>query len=499
MTKLCTSASAKGGRVGTIEGASPSRGLDRTTVHPGSVLCLAILVAAIGGGCGDGRTMGAPDAGGGADGSAPASDGARPRRDGGARTDGGRRPIDPPPVIRGWPEANDYSWDGSWSPSASDFPLDGLLDDVYNDGHRVDGSASPILPPGEWDYEGHALANWRNFSSTLGTFDQLEDAGSHHYGWRFMGNGAATDYQGPAAYFEGSSGPDLMDLGAGGAMHSFGEGNLADGPDVLIFNSAYSLDFRTGSTESGRLRDNDLVVAGCDENTDGSFDIITTTIHTGPGSDWVFARDMSRAAIDLGNGNHGRTGAIDDRDGNDLVVLRGNIHDTRVYGGWGHDTAVWYLDDGIQTERWLGLNFFGGGGEGDALWGDEGTDRLVMVVPTDAPIVDRTPTPAGSVYFRGADGGLILDDPTQGDRFAAYCVECGVGPGGRKTVVIEYRSADESVFTGEFYLTAFEELQIGIGDGARVYRIDDVNGRLEEAADLTPFEPPSYPTDRCAG
>ncbi len=427
--------------------------------------------------------------------------------DGATSVDGGGRHRDsgppgdagpPLPPAHGWPTDNTYSWDGRWTPT--EFPIDGLLDDEYFDGHTGrDGMPTPILPPGAWDYEdaNDDLANWRNFSMSIGAMEMLRDGDGNHYGWRLVPTDF--DYSGAGAYFEGSTGTDIIDLGPNGAIHSFGEGDLRDGPDILVFDRSYSIHFRTGSTQGGALRDDDLVIAGCGSNPDGSFDIMTTTIHTGPGRDWVFIRDLSRAGVDLGNGDGGRTDTIDPADLDDLVVLRGNTHDFRVSGGNGDDVAVWYVDDNVQTETYLGPNFFGGGGAGDAIWGDPGTDRLVLAVPDDTPVVTSTPTPPGSLLVRATDGGLILDDPTQDDVFARYCVECGTGPGGRKTVILEYVSADESIHTGYFYLTAFEELQVGIGDAARVYRIDDVNGRLDEAPDLEVLDPPSPPPSFCGG
>ncbi len=419
----------------------------------------------------------------------------------GGTPDGGLPDAGQVQPVEGWPNPNQWSWNGRWTPAAGDFPLDGLLDDEYFDGHPGgDGQPTPILPPGEWDWEdaNDDLANWRNFETNLGAFAPLVDDQGRQYGWRLVGNvPEAVDYSGPASYFEGSAGADILDLGAQGALHSFGAGNLADGPDVLVFATSWALDFRTGSTVTGGLRDDDLVVAGCGPNPDGSFDVETTTIHTGPGSDWVFVRDLSRAAVDLGNGDDGRTDATDGLDGDDLVVLRGNTHDFRVFGGFGNDVAVWYADDNVQTTTWLGPNFFGGGGHGDALWDDPGVDRLVLAVPDDTPLVTSTPTPPGAVLVRTTDGALILDDPTQADEFARYCVECGTGPQGQKTIILEYLSVDESVFTGYFYLTAFEELQIGIGPDARVYALDSTAGTATEIADAVAVVPPDWPTQYC--
>lgn len=400
----------------------------------------------------------------------------------------------------GWPAGNEYAWDGSWSPAPGDFPLSGLLDDEYHDGHADgQGDPTPILPPGEWDWDdgNDDLANWRNFRDNIGSFEPLSDGAEHQFGWRLVGTASDIDYSGPAEYFEGSSGTDLLDLGPGGQLHSYGAGQLADGPDELVFDRSWSLDFRTGSTSTGAARDNDLVIAGCGSNPDGSFDIETTSVHTGPGSDWVFIRDWSRAGVDLGNGDDGNTSVLDPSDGDDLVVVRGNAHDFRVMGGSGDDVAVWYVDEHVQTQQWLGPNFFGGGGWSDAVWADDGTDRLVLVVPTDTIIVEQPPTPVGALLILATDGQLVDDAPTAGDPYAHYCVECGTSPTGRKTVILEYRSADDAVFTGYFFVTAFEVLQLGVGSGATVYEIDDVAGSLSERSDLEAFEPPVPPASYC--
>jgi hypothetical protein len=401
----------------------------------------------------------------------------------------------------GWPEANEWSWNGSWTPGDGDFPLDGLLDDEYFDGHLGgDGAPTPILPPGAWDWSDadDDLANWRNFEDNIGGFSMLLDSEGRHFGWELAPNDpGACDYSGPADYFEGSSGPDLLRLGAAGAAHSFASGELGDGPDLLVFERSWSLDLRVGSSETGALRDDDLVVAGCGADPDGAFDVETTSVHTGPGADWVFVRDISRAAADLGNGADGRTDTLDPDDGGDLVVLRGNTQDFRVMGGAGDDVAVWFVDDNVQTTTWLGPNFFGGGGAGDALWGDGGTDLLVLAIPADTALVTATPTPAGGLLVMGTDGTFIPDEPTVADPFAAYCVECGESPEGRRTVIMEYDSADGAIATGYFYVTAFERLQVGVGEGARVFAIDDVAGAIAELPDEPPFAPPAWPTWEC--
>jgi len=399
----------------------------------------------------------------------------------------------------GWPTGNEYSWNGSWTPGPSDFPLSGLLDDEYFDGHvGSDGNPTPVLPPGAWDWDDGSddLANWRNFCDNIGSFEQLADGAQQHFGWGIVGLAGDIDFTGPAAYFEGSSGTDRIQLGPNGQLHSYGSGNLADGPDELAFDRAWAVDFRTGSSLSGAARDDDLVIAGCGSHPDGSFGIETTSIHTGPGSDWVFVRDWSRAAVDLGNGDGGRTDVIDPVDGNDLVVIRGNAHDFRIMGGAGDDVAVWFVDEHVQTQQWLGPNFFGGGGWDSAVWDDDGTDRLVLGIDAATTIVSEPPTPPGGLLVMATDGVLVDDPPTAADPHAHYCVECGTSPTGRKTVIFEYRSVDDAVFTGYFYVSAFEQLQLGVGVDAAVYDIDDGAGSVSvnESAErfIVPVPPASY-------
>ena len=393
-----------------------------------------------------------------------------------------------------WPTPNEYSWDGSWTPADTDFPIAGLYDDVYFDGHPDNsGKATPILPPGDWDWGGQPnLSNWNNFSQNVGTFSLLLDSKSRAFGWRFVGNPVdAAVFSGAAEYFSGSSGADIIYLGPQGDISSI-SGNLGEGPDVLLTATSHSLDYRTGSSLSGSAHDNDLLVLGCSPRPDGSFGIVTTTFHTGPGADWVFVRDLDRSAIDLGNGDGGKTTVIDPNDGDDLVVLHGNTHDFRVFGGGGSDTFVWYVDENVQTSTWLGPNFFGGGGDDLAVWSDPGVDRLVLVIPTSTTLVTTTPTPGGGLLVQPTSGTLVEDDPTQSDPYARYCVECP-GPKGQKTVRMEYNSADGKVKTGYFGVSSVEELQIGIGADAKVYRVDAVTGTATLDRTLVPFVPPSTP------
>ncbi|MEM7244830.1 MAG: hypothetical protein AAF533_05770 [Acidobacteriota bacterium] len=403
--------------------------------------------------------------------------------------------VEEPPTLT-FPTANEWSWNGRWTPEDTDFPLAGLLDNEYDDGH--DGT--PVLPPGDWDWDdgNDDLANWNNFATNIGDFLPRTDGRGRQHGWELdPARPGSVEYSGAAQYFEGSSGGDVMNLGATGQVHSFGSGSLGGGPDVLIYDRSWALDFRTGSSVDASLNDDDLLVAGCDVESDGRFDIETTTIHGGPGADWFFIRDIQRAAVDLGNGADGRTDTLDPNDGDDVTVFRGNTYDFRFFGGEGSDTVFWLVDENIQTTDWLGPNFFGGGGAGDALWTDSGTDRLVMVVPDDTTMIDDTPTRAGELLVRRGGEDFREDGPTASDPFAAYCIECGIGPDGRRTVILEYVSADSSIETGFFFLTSIEELQVGVGDGARVFRLDDVNGVAIEDASLTPVDVPELPAEYC--
>jgi len=185
-----------------------------------------------------------------------------------------------------------------------------------------------------------------------------------------------------ALFLSACGGSDDGTAGTGGGGTS--------GSDVLTFCESYSLHFRTGGSSTGSARNDDLVVAGCDPNPDRTFDITTTTIHTGPGRDRVFVRDLDRAAIDLGDGADGRTDTLDPNDGDDPVVLRGNTHDFRVFGGNGSGTFVWFVDDNVQQTAWFGPDFFGGGGFDDALWDDEGIDTNGAGTP-DATAKPFTP------------------------------------------------------------------------------------------------------------
>jgi hypothetical protein len=397
---------------------------------------------------------------------------------------------------------SDSPTDGDSADVALAFDPVGLFDDKYFDGHVWQGKPTPILPPGKWDWNAtnNDLANYKNFQNAIGALVTLQDENGEHCGWKLQAKTpAAVDFAGPAAYFEGSSGRDIVNLGPQGKIHSM-SGSLSAGPDVLVFNKSYSLDFSTSAATGSASHDDDIVVAGCDANATAAFDIATTSIHTGSGADVLFVRDAERSAFDAGNLG-GLTGALDPEDGDDVTILRGNMLDFRTVGGKGNDTVVWYVDEVNQESAWLGPNFFGGGGEGQALWGDSGTDRLVLVIPASTTVISGGATQPGQLLVRtlaNYPSSAQWDAPTQGDPRAKYCVTCGVGPSGRKTVTLEYRSADGAIHTGYFWVTAFEELQIGVGPGARVYTINDVAGTVALNDALPAFEPPALDPSYCA-
>ncbi|MBX3179605.1 MAG: hypothetical protein KF886_19795 [Candidatus Hydrogenedentes bacterium] len=384
---------------------------------------------------------------------------------------------------------NAYSWDGSWSPTPADLPPAGLYDDRYFDGHVLNGVATPLLPPGDWDYvdpvtmQVSALANLNAFRSKVATIVPLEDSGGRPYGWRFdRARPAGMEIDFTADVYAGSSGTDIWDAGAGGFIRFSAGFNTGDGPDVLRVGSVFAADVRTGSSLNGGLRDNDLVIAG-DEiaRAVGNPAIRAATIHTGPGSDLVFINHMEQAAIDLGNGGDGRTDTVDPLDGDDVVILGGNIRDCRIFGGNGDDVFVWYIDETAPTDLLLANSFFGSGGWLPAVWDDAGTDRLIVVVPDDTAVISGPGAlPAGTAQV-GIRAGFPdtpePDGPTLADPFARYYRIAGRSPvGNRQTVFFDYHSASGHVRAGDIYLTAVEELQIGVGPDAKVYRIDDVNG-----------------------
>lgn len=397
-------------------------------------------------------------------------------------------------------EGSEDSEESPEAPEAGEICTVSVFDAKYGDGHEWKGKPTPILPPGQWDWKpsDNDLANWKNFEKNIGAFELLMDASSGPAGWELLGNSLnAVDFAGPAAYFHGSEGRDIVNLGPQGKIHSM-SGGLGAGPDVLVFNESWSLDYSTSS--AGAACDDDIVVAGCDENADSSFDIATTSIHAGAGADLFFVRDAKASGFDGGNLD-GNTSALDPEDGDDIAVFRGNMLDFRFFGGAGNDTAIWYVDEVNQSTPWLGPNFFGGGGAGSALWSDSGTDRLVLVIPTDTELISSGATQPGQLLVRilnGYEAQPEWDGPTVGDPKAKYCITCGVSPAGEKTITIEYRSADGGVNTGYFWVTAFEELQIGIGAGAQVYSIDDVAGTVTLDPSLEKTTPPALDPAYCA-
>jgi len=397
-----------------------------------------------------------------------------------------------------WPnQPNQYSWDGSWTPTAQP---EGIFDSIYNDGHVVEGSPSPLLPPGEWDWQQTALlANWNAFSTRVGTWELLrDDAHDFAFGWRLnRATEAGVAVDAIMEYFHGSSGTDILDLGAGGAFES--TGNLlygpavrfGDGPDMLRYRRGHSAEVRVGSSVTGAARDNDLAIIGGPGSAGlDSYDVVTTTLHTGPGRDLVFVNNFERAALDLGNGEDGRTDALDANDSGDIAVIGGNARDFRVFGGRGDDVFVWNVDEVRHSPGiWLGPNFFGGGGWGDALWGDDGVDRLVLGIPEDTTLVSSPGqvVPGSLLILVQPQEGTVIDTPTEHDDYARYYVYAPPSPTGQLTVTLQYVSADSSVDTAYFFITAVEEIQLGISATAPVYRVDATSGAYSLAADAEAF------------
>lgn len=390
-----------------------------------------------------------------------------------------------------WPgNANAYSWDGSWQPAENELPPIGLYDDLYFDGHNAGGNPSPLLPPGQWDYEETPLANWNAFNSHIGGFDVLQDNLGNAFGWRLNPNtpGACLlNYR--VDPFEGSAGTDIFDLGIEGRITLTEALRLGGGPDMIRYRYCSAAEYWSGTDSSGFAHDNDLILAGSlPALPAGQFDISSCGFHTGPGRDLVFVSNLSRAMIDAGNGAGGRTDTLDPQDGGDLVIINGNAYDFRVFGGGGEDVIVWFAGEVHQNTPWLGPNFFGAAGWGEQVWDTE-TDRLVLAVPAGTPVIDDSgASPSPGTITTGISSGYssnpVPDGPTQADPLARYYYTAGIGPLGEKTIALQYVNAAGDIRTGICGLTAIEELQIGIGPAAEVYRIDESSGHaaLDPAA-----------------
>ncbi len=407
-----------------------------------------------------------------------------------------------PPEIEpagAWPGAsNSYSWDGSWTPEQGDLPPEGLYDIQYCDGHLVNGQPSPILPPGAWDWTSETgsvavLASWNMFRQNIGTFGLLEDDTGNAFGWVLT---PAAPQSPLINYFvdpfHGSAGVDVLNLGLAGRIAYTGGLRLGDGPDMVYCGTAAAADWRTGSSETGSLQDNDLaVLGGASPLPAGQFDIMTSTVHCGPGRDLVYVTNIGRAAVDLGNGENGRTDALDPHDGGDMAVIAGNAYDFRIFGAKGPDTIVWLVDQVNQDTPWLGPNIYGAGGWDEAKW-DCDTDRLVLGVPVNTPVLSNpgAPTAKGTVTLRISPDypdEPVVDGPTEQDPYARYQPNGGIGPNGAKTVTLEYVNLAGTVKTGYSGITSIEELQIGIGPDAPVYAIDQTTGEAALDADAEPL------------
>ncbi|MBN2719238.1 MAG: hypothetical protein JXX14_25535 [Deltaproteobacteria bacterium] len=398
-----------------------------------------------------------------------------------------------PPADGG--QSNGYSWDGSWRPTESDFPLSGMFDETH-----------PSLPPGKWGWDGscdcpgdEGLAIYENEFVEKGLdFELLLDSMDNHFGWRLIGtdgNPMTLNHRGDN--FEATPWVDIVDLGSDGELLSTGPGddtpgiNLGDGPDILRYGTGRSVDMRTGSDTRGALIDNDLAILGTAQvAAQNAYDIEGTTIHTGLGSDLVFARNFGAAAIDLGNGLAGRTDTTDTADGDDIAVLQGNMRDFRVFGGYGDDIFIWYVDEVID-DRWLGPNFFGGGGWGDAVWAHPGTDRLILAIDPETEVVSSRPdhdnNPGSFLCFVYTDYSPSADAPMEGNKYAQYYGTAPVGPNNEHTLTLSYRSADGSVFTHDFYATSIEIIQLGIDAAAAVYEVNPQTGALTRTSDVAPY------------
>jgi len=411
---------------------------------------------------------------------------------GGGKVDDG---ADGDGMFNGAPaDAGKYSWDDSWTPSS--FPVAGLIDETHAD-----------LPPGKWGWDNgcdcpgdEGLAIYENeFLGRDLMFETVTDAEGEVFGWRLVSNdGSPIEMDARLDKFDGTPGVDIIDLKERGNLNGTGPNdqgspgiNLGDGPDMLRFGTGWSIDLRVGDSERGSEADNDLVILGTnDVLPNAEYDIFGATIHTGPGSDLVFTKNFGPAAIDLGNGQSGRTDSVDGDDGDDMAILEGNMRDFRVYGGGGDDVFVWYVDQVVDNE-WLGPNFFGGGGWGDAIWADAGVDRLILAIDPATEVVtargDHDGNPGSFLALIYSDYAPNIDTPTEEDVFARYYSTVPEGPDGQRTVTVSYRSADESVFTHDFYITSVEQVQMGVGDDAIVYDVDYVTGALtvSSAAPLT--------------
>jgi hypothetical protein len=142
---------------------------------------------------------------------------------------------------------------------------------------------------------------------------------------------------------------------------------------------------------------------------------------------------------------------------------------------------VWHVDDvKVVAESWLGPNFLGGGGWGDALWGDAGIDRLILGIPEDTLLVTRPGdvVPGSLLIMLESDEGPVIDTPTENDLYARYYVYAPASSDGRRTVTLQYVSADETVDTAYFYVTSVEEVQIGTSESAPIYTIDSTTGEF---------------------
>jgi len=80
----------------------------------------------------------------------------------------------------------------------------------------------------------------------------------------------------------------------------------------------------------------------------------------------------------------------------------------------------------------------------------------------------------------------VADTAQQDNVYTRYYVYAGIGPQGQKTLTLRYCSASDHVRV-LVMLTAIEELQIGVGDDAQVYEIDQTTGETIRSDNRAPI------------
>jgi hypothetical protein len=83
-----------------------------------------------------------------------------------------------------------------------------------------------------------------------------------------------------------------------------------------------------------------------------------------------------------------------------------------------------------------------------------------------------------------------IDGPTEADVYARYYGVAPEGPGGEHTITLSFRSSDGKVFTHDFYATSVEEIQLGLGNEAKLYDLDPMTGELSPSSGKVMTEVP---------